>query len=369
MGNKNSFMPKAKTTLVVVTALVVTFGCLSSLKAPKASAATAAFTKAYVRLDRVKTGVASTARVCATPSATNLAQTENAVIVNFPSTFTLGAFGAFTVNTTFESGSGATAWPGIGTATAKTGQALTFPSTDLASTANLYCFNITGGITSTGAVGPQTSAFAYIQTNSAGQTPNDLTYWGVNIITDDQVVVTAVVAPTFNMTLSGNTDTFATNLDSTAVNTSNGARTVSVATNALNGWNVWVKGTNSKAVTDANTGGLHGALTSVTAGNYAISNNTASSFGTKHAFSAGAEDYGLAVTIASGTPTLSTAYNGTTANEAGTIDPSNYRPIASTASASASATLNIKMLTTISNTTPPAADYTDTLTYVGAGQF
>ncbi len=343
-----------------------------------------AFTKAYVRLDHLTGATTTGGRVCATPSAAQLAQTENKVIVNFPTTaatdYVVNSTASnWTVNTTFESGFAGTAWPGIGTASSVSGKSVTFPSGNLTSSSTLYCFNFSATSTlTTSSAGAAPSVFAYIETQTAASAQIDKSFWGVTIISGETVTVSAIVAPFFTMALSGTTDTFATNLSAAAgapgVNTSNGNRTIQVDTNALNGWMLWVKGTNYKTVTDSGTSptNRHGALTSVTAGGYAIANNTSNALATpsaSHAFSGGSEDYGLAVTSGSGSSTINAAYDGTTSNYAGVIDPTQYRPIASASAAATATTVNIKILATISNSTPPGADYTDTLYYVGAGQF
>ena len=378
----------AKKTKIVNLALAVVIGVVGIagvVFVPKAQAD--AFTKVYVRLDHLTGTTATGGRVCATPSTAQLAQTENKVIINFPTTaatdYVVNSTAAnWTVNTTFESGSGLTAWPGIGTATNVTGKAVTFPRGDLTSTANTYCFNFSATNTlTTSSAGAAVSTFAYVETQTAASAQIDKSYWGATMISGETVTVNAVVAPFFTLALNGTTDTFATNLSSTAINTSNSNRTVQVDTNALNGWLVWVKGSNFKTVSDTGTNpaNRHGALTSATAGGYAISNNTTNALVTpnaSHAFSGsgGVEDYGLATTIntdgaGGGTVSLNGVYNGTTAGNAGVIDPTQYRPIASSNGTAAGDILNIKMLVTITNSTPPGADYTDTLTYIGAGQF
>lgn len=374
---------KIKLAPLFAAAVVATVGLGSVLLAPKAQAV--AFTKAYVRFDHLTGTTTTGGRVCATPSATNLASTEGKVIVNFPTTAATdyvvnGTAANWTVNTTFESGFAGVAWPGIGTATNVTGKAVTFPSGDLTNSSTLYCFNFSATSTlTTSSAGAAVSTFAYVETQTGASASIDKTFWGTTIISNETVTVSAIVAPVFTMALNGSTDTFATNLSAAAVNTSNGGRTVQVDTNALNGWIVWAKGTNFKTVSDTGTSpaNRHGALTSATAGGYAISNNTTNALVTpnaSHAFSGGTEDYGLAVTLntdgaGGGSPAMNSVYDGTTAGNAGVIDPTQYRPIASSTGTATGDKINILMLATITNSTPPGADYTDTLTYVGAGQF
>src|SRR6266852_2284951 len=94
-----------------------------------------------VRFDRLQTSQQTTGTVCAKPAS---ASAEASVQVLFPTGYTLGAAGTFTVNTTnLGWPASAAAWTGIGTATNVTSQTVTFPSGDLASTSTLYCFNWT----------------------------------------------------------------------------------------------------------------------------------------------------------------------------------------------------------------------------------
>lgn len=374
---------KVKPLPLIASVIMATSGLVGFLAMPKADALPA-LQKAYVRLDHLTGTTATGGRVCLNP--TTSVPSGGKVIVNFPTTaatdFVVNATAAnWTTNTTFESGFAGTAATISGNAASSvSGKAVTFTTGAIFSPGTLYCFNFSATNTlTTSSAGAAVSSFAYVKTQNASSVDLDQTYWGVTIISGETVTVSAIVAPVFTMALNGSTDTFATNLSSTGVNTSNGGRTIQVDTNALNGWIVWAKGTNFKTVSDTGTNpaNRHGALTSATAGGYAISNNTVNALATpnaSHAFSAGTEDYGLAVTLntdgaGGGSPAMNAAYDGTTAGNAGVIDPTQYRPIASSTGTAAGDKINILMLATITNSTPPGADYTDTLYYVGAGQF
>ena len=376
---------RARTLPLAAAIFMAGTGLVTILLMPRAQAA--AFTNATVRIDRLIATTATGGRVCIVPST---AATENKLIVRFPTTaatdFVVNTTAAnWTTNSTFESGftyngGAVSAMPITGNvASSVTGKDVTFTlSTDLV-VGTSYCFNFSATNTlTTSSAGAAVSVFAYVETQTAASAQIDKSFWGVTIVSNDTVTVTAVVAPYFTMALNGSTDTFATNLSPTSINTSNGNRTVQVDTNGLNGWIMWVKGTNFNTVTDtgSNPANRHGALTSVTAGGYAISNNTTNSLNSaSHAFvGAGPEDYGLATTIntdaaGGGTVSLNAAYNGTVAGNAGVIDSTQYRSIATANGTSAGDILNLRMLVTITASTPPGADYTDTLTYVGAGQF
>jgi hypothetical protein len=380
----NSIRQKTKTVNImpfIVAGVLASLMLIAFFMATKARAAT--FTQAFVRLDHLTATTASGGRVCIKPATV---ATEGKVIVRFPTT----AATDYVVNTTaanwttsysFESGFTATAMPITGNvASGVSGKDVTFTLSADLTVGTLYCFNFASTSTlTTSSAGASVSTFAYVETQTGASAQIDKTFWGTTIISNETVTVSAIVAPVFTMALNGSTDTFATNLSSTAVNTSNGGRTVQVDTNALSGWIVWAKGTNFKTVTDTGTNpaNRHGALTSVTAGGYALSNNTTNALATpnaSHAFTFGTEDYGLATTIntdgaGGGTVALDAAYNGTTVGNAGVIDPTQFRAIGSANGTATGDILNIKMLATITNSTPPGADYTDTLTYLGAGQF
>ena len=169
--------------------------------------------------------------------------------------------------------------------------------------------------------------------------------------------------PSFAFVLSGNTDAFTTNLSTASVVSTSG-RTVTITTNAASGWIVWVKDLNSKAG--------KGALQSATAGSYQIGGTSAAG-AASHTLTVGAEDYGLATTIntdaaGGGVVGLDAAYDGTAA-KAGTLDPTQFRPIASATGTANGDILSLVERSTIAGQTPAASDYTDTMTVIGAGVF
>lgn len=351
-----------RTVVVGAVVLLATAATIPVIQSTLVKAAP--FTQAFVRLDRLQATTATGGRVCAQPVTTAV---EASVQVTFPTTaatdYTVNATAANWTVTTTGLDAGQTAWPGIGTATAVTGKTVTFPSTDL-TVGTLYCFNFSGTNTlTTSSAGLAETVQGTIVTRTSVPATIDQTTYDLNIISNDQVVVNAVVPPSFSFTLSGNTDSFTTNLSTTSLVSTSG-RTVTIITNAPNGWVVWVR--------DLNNNGGRGALRSATAANYNITGSAAVGTASR-TFTNGTEDYGLGVTIntdaaAGGTVSLDTAYDGT-ANKAGTLDPTQLRPVAS---ANGTANGDIIALTgraTIAGQTPAASDFTDTLTVVGAGRF
>ncbi|HSX02755.1 MAG TPA: hypothetical protein VLI05_05590 [Candidatus Saccharimonadia bacterium] len=340
----------------VIVAGILAISTLASLVPAQAEAG---FQQAYVRLDRMKANMATGGMVCAQPATVG---TEAKVVVTFPITYTLNTTAANWTVTTTNIPSTATAWPGIGTATAADNSAktVTFPSGDL-TPGTLYCFNFAATNTLTTAAAAANSQQASIQTQTSGSAVVDLTQIALANIADDTITVTATVPPSFIFTLDGNADTFTSNLDPLSV-VSTGGRTATITTNAKGGWIAWAKDQYQ---------GLHSA----TAG-YTI--NTAGTVnGAPSTLSVGSEGYVLdtdLTTDASGGCTLAIdpEYNGATVSQGGTLSGS-FQPIASCTGASP-ATANGDVITmieraTISGATPASSDYTDVLTVVGAGNF
>ncbi len=322
------------------------------------------FTQAYLRLDRHKASTPTGGLVCATTAS---AATENDIQVTFPTQVGTD----FVVNTTAANWvvdsanlpAGSTFWPGmttaVTTASAVSGKTVTFPSGDL-STATEYCFHFSGTNTLTnGSAG--NSLTGVIHTRTSGPAVIDETNYAVAVINDDQIVVSAVVPPTFVLALSGNTDTFPGNLDPATV-LSTAGRTVSVTTNAKGGWIGWVK--------DSDQG-----LFSVDA-NYKI-NTSGTVNGAPTTLATNSEGYVLdsdLTTDAAGgcTVAIDPEYDGTTTSAGGTLS-GNFQPFVA-CTGTAPATSNGDVITlieraSIAGGTPAGSDYSDTLTVVAAGNF
>lgn len=311
----------------------------------------AALTQTFVRFDRMKISTATTGTVCAKPATV---ATEASVQVTFPTGYTVSTtVGNWTVSTTnLAWPTGGTAWPGIATATAATGQVVTFPSTDL-TVGTLYCFNWTN----TAALSVKSSATSSnsgtITTRTSVPATIDTAEFSTASISDDQIVVSATVPQSFSFALSGNTDALGT-LSTGSVTSSSPARTATVNTNAKNGWYVWAS--------DANTG-----LTSASA-SATIPSTTP---GTNSTLTAGTAGYNTGVTQSqvggTGTITVATPFVGG-ASTGGGLDTT-LRTLASSNGTANTAVLTLTNNVAISPTTPSATDYTDTITVIGAGLF
>lgn len=355
----------ANYTTVPMIALVMFLALTPVLFLGQVSAATTPFAYAFVRLDNLNATSPTTGRVCAKTPASGVG-TEASVKVTFPVTsgtsYVVNATAAnWTVSTTGLD-TGQTAWPGIGTATSVSGNAVTFPSTAL-SASTLYCFNWTNSADlTTSSAGATETTQGTVATYTSGAVVIDQTTYSESIIANDQVVVSGVVPPSFSFALSGNTDSFTSNLTPATVVSTTG-RTITVITNAASGYVVWAE--------DANNSGGKGSLKSATA-NYYIAGVNGTAPGTASAaLVTTSANYGLAATTgtnSSGTLTMNAAYNGA-GSAAGTLDPVQFLPIASATSPANGDVINVNERANSTATTPEASDYTDTITFTGAGEF
>ena len=304
----------------------------------------------------MKASTATTGLVCVTtPSSDN--GTEADVQVTFPTGFTVsGTASNWTVATT-NLPSGATAWPGINTASSVSSQTVTFPSTNL-STSTLYCFRWTGGTTLTNSSAGSDKTGS-ITTRTSGPATIDSGNYATAVISDDQIAVTATVSTTFSFALSGNSESIGT-LSTSSVTSASGV-TATITTNASAGWIAWLKSANAALSSSASGGSI------ATPGSI---DNAPSSL-------AGQSGYVVDVDIttdATGGGTVSQAsdfgaeYAGANTNEGGDLSTT-LQPIAAN-----NGTANGDILTLIarakaSGNTPAASDYADTLTVVAAGRF
>lgn len=339
---------KRAASLVVMAAMVSV--ALPYVQPQGAQAAN--FTQTYVRYDRMKVSTATNVLVVFTVPSGNVA-TEAKVLVTWPAGFTVAA--SPTVNTT-SLPAGVTALPGTLTI-AGSGQTATISGVTNLTASTQYGFNIATGVTTNATPGQY---LVTVKTQDSGSTDIDSATVATAVISNDQIVVTATVPPTFSFTLSGNTDTFSGNLDIASV-ISTAGKTVTLATNAGNGWIVWAKDLNA-GLTSAATG-----QTIPTAGSIDGSPST---------LSAGTAGYVLdtdlttdSATAGTGTVSIAGEYNGVGTASGGTLSNTAYQPVASANGPTDGDVITLIERAAISGLTKAAADYTDTLTVVGAGNF
>lgn len=352
---------KNKKLLHVALAAFMSVSSLTTLAITEHASA-AALGQVLIRFDRMKQSQGTTGTVCAKPTST---ATEAKVVVTFPTGFTLGAFGTFTVDTTSTNmawPSGASAWPSIAAPTGAgdiSGQAVTFGSGDL-TPGTLYCFNWNDATAVTEPSSPGASESGSVKTQTNVPADIDTAEYSTATIADDQVVVTATVPTAFSFALSGNTDALG-NLSTSAPVASPTPRTATVNTNAKNGWVVWAK--------DASAG-----LASSTASYTIPTSCTSGASAAIATLSAGNEGYNTGVTKSqvggSGTISLNAAFDNTaaTAYRGGGLC-TNFQSIATSTGSADTAVLTFTNNASIKGSTPAATDYTDTITIVGAGLF
>lgn len=313
--------------------------------------------EALIRTDRMKASEATNVRVVFKVPAGN-SGTEAKVKVSFGSGMTVGAA---TVNTTgitgtsFGSMDDPVALPGSLTI-ANNSQDLTVSGVTNLSASTWYGFNIATGVTNGGAAQYVNS----ITTLTSGDAVIDTKQVATRVIANDQIVISAVVPPTFSFALGANTTSFTTDLSVSSVVSTTGV-TATVITNASNGWIAWVKSANA-------------ALSSAAASNTIDSAGSATD-ATPTTLTTGVEDYVLDVdkttdsaTAGSGTVTVAGEYDGNSTSKGGTLT-TGYTKIGSADGPTDTDVLTLIARATISGMTPAATDYTDTLTVVGAGNF
>ena len=358
---------KSKLRICLNVLVVLTLALQSGMFIKSQTASAATMTTSYIRLNRIKAATATSVRVVFKAAST---QTAN-LTVDFNGTDTgvsqwTNATPGGLVNATqtvatatCATETGFTALPGSITA-AGSGAIVTISSVGATTSGTTYCFDLTSASAVTTPIAGEYHPTITMGTDSITE--------ALRIISNDQIVVTAAVPPTFNFVLSGNTDSFTANLSTSSVISTTG-KTVTITTNAATGWIAWVKGLNTSS-----GAATKGALKSASASNFTIPTTNANALGSaSHTLTTNTQDYGLGVTISTdaaggGTVSLDAAYDGTS-SKAGVIDPTNFRPIASANGTASGDIITLTERATIDGSVPAAIDYTDTLTVIGAGNF
>lgn len=330
---------------IILATLVALVGVLQFVMPAQA----ADFTNAYIRLDRMTATTSGNVLVIFTVPVGNVGD-EAKITVDFGAGTTVAANP--TVNTS-NLPAGAIAVPGTLAATGA-GQVVTITGvTDLSATTT-YGVNIATGVTNGSAAQYKNT----ITTLTSGDVAIDSKEVATRVVSNDQIVVSAVVPPTFSFSLGANIDSFSTDLDPSGIVSTAGV-TATIATNASNGWVAWVSSANV-------------ALSSASTSNTISSSGTVD--GTPTTLSSGSEDYALDVnltqdsaTASTGAVTIAAEYNGG-ATQGGTLTTA-LSPIASADGPTDDDQITLVEKATISGLTPAGNDYTDTLTVIGAGNF
>jgi hypothetical protein len=250
---------------------------------------------------------------------------------------------------------GVTAMPGIATADNVTSNTIRFPVTALA-TSTTYGFFITGtGLISNPSASNTINNIVFTR-DSGDTTTGDTKTLVVPTISNDQIAITATVAPTFTFVFGNNSQALGTLATGSVI--SGSGTGITITTNAQGGWTAWVRSTNA-------------ALTSAVASHSIATAGTINA--TPNTLSPGTEGYVLDVDLTTdatdgGAVTLDAEYNGGSTSAGGTLSTT-LQPIASANGTANGDVLTLIPRAAISGSTPAAGDYADTLTVVGAGIF
>jgi len=242
------------------------------------------------------------------------------------------------------------ALPGSSLSASGSSSTVTISNVTALSAGTSYC----GILNSSSAVTNPTITGDYQVSMTAG---SDTANAAVDIISNDQVTVSAVVPPTFTLALSSNTDNFTSNLSPSSIS-STGGITATINTNSTSGWYLW--GSDSNA-------GLRSAsqsytIPSITPGTNATLTNGTAGYLTGIPSSSITQGSGAGITSVNSAYASSGIGNGSGLN-------TTQRELASSSGTANGASVTIKEYATINSTTPAGSDYSDTITLVGAGSF
>ncbi len=349
--SKSSFMSNT-IRLQLRLLLVVFFALMAGFVSVRPVHATQ-LTEAFIRLDRLTASTTTGGTVCV--KMTTTAGTDAKLKVTFPSGFTVNSTASNWTVTTTNLPAGASAMPGIGTATAVSSQVVTFPITDISSNSTLYCFNFAASSTLTNHTAGNDKTGS-ISVTTSGDVEIDGGNYALSIISNDQVTVTATVPATFSLALGTNTQALGT-MSTGSVSSGSGV-SVTVSTNAANGWIGWVKSANAA---------LNSTVTGDAIGTTGTVNDSPSTL------SAGTEGYVLDADLTTdggsgGTVTIDAEYLGADTSSGGTLSTTFQEFVTADGPANGDVVTLIPRAA-ISGLNQAATDYSDTLTIVAAGNF
>jgi hypothetical protein len=357
---------KNKKLLHLSLALLLAVSGLSSAFFAQHAHAAAVMSQTFVRFDRMKTSTATTGTICVMPVTTSV--DVKTWSVTFPTGYTVNAASNWqttNISTANLSWPGSpTAWPNATAATAAvSAQTVTWTNTS-AQTMNagtLYCYNWTNSAALTVTATPGSTLGGSISTINSSSTAIDTGSYSTAAISNDQIAVSAQVSTAFSFAINNNSDSLGS-LSTASINSSPTPRTVTVNTNAKNGWQVWA---------NSQWAGLKS-----TNATYTIATNCSASAGTNTTLvgDGAHEGYNTGVTKSqvggSGTITLNTVFDNTTATSGkGGGLCTNYQSLAASTGSADTAVLTLTNNVVIKGSTPAAQDYADAITVVGAGLF
>ena len=181
---------------------------------------------------------------------------------------------------------------------------------------------------------------------------------------EDQVTVTASVAPNFSFSLSTTSDTIP-QVDPSTIQTSGGI-TMTVGTNSPLGYTAYVRSTNGALISATS------AATPITNGSYNAAPDTFSAGTTKYGF---VPSTGTSCSICTGSLTYDAEYSAgggspiASGTQAGAYNGTNFASFVSRVGYTDLDTIILRERVSVASTIGYANDYTDTLTIVAAGNY
>lgn len=327
---------------------------------PFQSAFAASITSASDTMSNLTINATSTHSIKFT-SPTGANQNTDTIIVTFPAdfdftgkvigglSFSHGSTTGLEITETLAAAPSASDWGAVFSGTENRVLTLTAPSDGIGTQAITANNKIVIGYTGVNSVNPSSpGSYAIAITGAFGDT-GEMT---VNILSNDQVTITATVPQSLTFSISDNSISFG-NLSAVAARHASGtasgqsteveAHNLIVGTNASNGYTMTVDGTTLTS----------GANTVTAIGN----TNTASSVGT--------EQFGFRLTASGGSGAVVAPYaaSGFAFNTGGLPDQ-----VATSTTSSANTTYSARYLANITASTE-AGSYTATLTYVATANF
>lgn len=363
-------MYKEKRTLIGKSLLLLLV-VFTSVFAYSLRAQAAALTTLSDVMSRSKVGEASDHTITfRTP--TGAGDTTDLIVITMPDGFTIGTVDYTDIDVlhgasnppstelTLAATASGTAW---GAAFAGQVLTLTHPTDgaieDIA--ANDYVLvkiglNATGG---NAQIANNSSDASYMIQVDVGPTGNfdDTGKIAVQIVTNDQVVVTGSVDPSITFSLSGNTTAFGV-IPTNSVDTSDTNIVLTAGTNADNGYIIYVN--------DAGNGTNPGLYNS--AGDYLIGSSTSAFANGPTALAGGTEGYGIRAAGTSGTPTIDAPYNNGSAGTVGGLELTQQALAHHDGNMTANDEITVYHHAAIAAFTS-SGSYTDTITYVATGRY
>lgn len=346
----------------LLAALVLLF----SLFVPEIASATPQLAQAGIRFGRLAEG-ASTGNDLLVMFKLNTTPGSVAKIkVHLPSGFDVTAGSPTITTSNLPNTPSLTAAPGTLTATATSagsnlgGDIVVSGFTTMGGT-NEYAFDIaTGTVTNPATPGQYNPT---VESEDSGGTPIDNTTTPTYIYgaspNQDQIGVTASVAPNFTFQLSANSDNIP-QVDSSSIQTSGGV-TMTVATDSPLGYTAYVKSGNDALTSATNPG------TPISTGTFDGTPDTMAAGSTKYGF---VPSTGAACSTCTGTITYDPEYHITDGTHAGAFNSSSqFASFVSRSGYTNDDQITLKERVTVANTVGYANDYADTLTIVAAGNY